>query len=345
MRILYLTCLVSQKEKYDGERIKNTLIYDALSKVAQVDAVDFTRHKILNLLKVFWFGLFRKNKYDLFIISKDPHGANIIQTILNKTNVPNSKVVYFEIGPFLYDRILNGSIKKDTFINDRLIVVETKSMKEELESLGFNNIDIFPNFKPIYEIEFNEQKYPKDVLNLVYFSRIEDQKGVYDLINCLNEINGDAIKMNLDVYGRPQNKEEEEKIQNLCSKFDYLNYKGKLDINGSTSYELLSKYDLHVFPTKYSEGFPGTIIDFFIAGVPTLASSFARANDILTEQDSIIFEQHNEKDLLNKLNYIYNNQNVLTELRKNSYRRKDEFSTKSFDTYLTNLLNKLKEDK
>ena len=30
---------------------------------------------------------------------------------------PSSKIVYFEIGPFLYDRILNGSINKETFIN------------------------------------------------------------------------------------------------------------------------------------------------------------------------------------------------------------------------------------
>ncbi|MCR4661085.1 MAG: glycosyltransferase [Clostridia bacterium] len=344
MRILYLTCLISKKEKYDGERIKNTLVFDSLKKISDVDVIDFTKNKYINVFKTFWVTFFKKKKYDYFIISKDPHGANVIQKILNITRIPSSKIIYFEIGPFLYDRILNGSIKKETFINDRLIVVETKSMKRELESLGFKNVDVFPNFKSIYNIKFNDKKYPKNVLNLIYFSRIEDQKGIYDLIECLKEINEHAIKYTLDVFGRPQNKNEEERIVDICNKYSYLNYKGKLDINGSNSYEQLSRYDLHVFPTKYAEGFPGTIIDFFIAGVPTLASSFARAKDILSSNDSIIFKQGDRKDLLNKLKYIYENQSLLSVLGKNSYCRKDEYSIKAFDLYLSKIFGIVEED-
>lgn len=344
MRILYLSCLISKKEKYDGERIKNTLIYDSLKKISDVDVIDFTKNKYINVFKAFWLSFFKKKKYDCFIISKDPHGANVIQKILNLTKVPSSKIIYFEIGPFLYDRILNGSIKKETFINDKLIVVETKSMKKELESLGFKNVDVFPNFKPIYNIKFNEKNYPKDVLNLVYFSRIEDQKGIYDLIECLKEINGHSTKYALDVFGRPQSKSEEEKIIGICNKYDYLNYKGKLDINGPESYELLSNYDLHVFPTKYAEGFPGTIIDFFIAGVPTLASSFARAKDILSSSDSIVFKQGDRNDLSNKLKYIYENQTLLSVLGQNAYRRKDQYSIEAFDLYLNKLIGIIKED-
>ena len=339
MKILYLTCLVSEKEKYDGERIKNTLIFDSLKKITDVDVVDFTKNKYVNLLKTFRLSLFKKRKYDYFIISKDPHGANIIRKVLKISKIPNSKIVYFEIGPFLYNRILNGSIKKETFISDELIVVETKSMKDELESIGFKNVDVFPNIKPIYNIQFKEQKYPKDVLNLIYFSRIEDQKGIYDLVDCLNEINKDSIKYTLDVFGRPQNKHEEERIIKLCKQYSYLSYKGKLDMNGPEAYEFLSKYDLHIFPTKYAEGFPGTIIDFFIAGVPTLSSSFARANDILTLNDSIIFKQGDRNDLINQLKYIYDNQIALNNLRRNTFERRKEYSIGAFDSYIKRILH------
>lgn len=341
MKILYLTCLTSTTEKYDGERIKNTLIFEALKKNADVDVIDFTQNKFLNLIKTFFYSLFKKKKYDYFVISKDPHGANIIQIILNRTKVPSSKVLYFEIGPFLYDRILNGTIKKNTFLFDKYIIVETKSMKSELESLGFQNILVFPNFKPIFEIEPSNKIYPKSILNLVYFSRIEDQKGVYDLIDCIKEINKDSLKMTLDIFGRPQNKKDEKNIKKESSKYNYINYKGKIEINGAESYYILSKYDLHVFPTKYSEGFPGTLIDFFIAGVPTLASNFARANDILSNVDSVIFEQNNKKDLLNKLEYIYNNQNMLLKLAKKTSDKKYDYSTEAFETFLHNLFNKL----
>lgn len=341
MKILYLTCLISKKEKYDGERIKNTYIFNSLKQVAQVDTIDFTKSKYFNVLKTLWVGIFRKKKYDLFIISKDPHGANVIQRILNFAKVPSNKIVYFEIGPFLYDRILKGSIKKETFINDRLIVVETNSMKNELKSLGFENLDVFPNFKNICKVSFNEKQYPKNTLNLVYFSRIEEEKGIYDLIDCLKSINQQSLKFTLDVFGRPQNNTEEKRILDLCRQNSFVDYKGKLDLIDDKSYKVLSKYDLHVFPTKYPEGFPGTLIDFFIVGVPTLASSFARANDILTKNDSIIFKQGDNNDLTNKLKDIYSNQSLLVELGKNSYQRKDEYSVNAFNMYLKKLLDNI----
>lgn len=345
MKVLYLTCLTSKKEKYDGERIKNTLIYNSLKRIASVDVIDFTKNKYINVFKTLCFTTFKKKKYDYFIISKDPHGANIIHKILNFSRVPRKRIIYFEIGPFLYNRVLDGSIKKETFLSDKLIVVETNSMKKELESIGFSNVDVFPNFKKIYNIPFSDKQYPKEVLKLIFFSRIEDKKGIYDLIDCIKEINSDSQKFSLDIFGRPQDKTEEKRIAELCEKFAYLEYKGKLDITSSETYIYLSHYDLHVFPTKYPEGFPGTLIDFFIAGVPTLASSFARANDILTANDSIIFEQGDRKDLIDKLKYIYNNQSKLKKLSKNSYEKKEEYSIEAFDGYLKNIFGHVEEEK
>ena len=338
-KVLMITCLNTAKEKFDGERIKCTLIYDSLKKFTDLDVINLSVHKVLNSLKIFFKALFKKRKYEYVIISKDAHGANIIQKLLKLGGYPSSRIIYFEIGPFLYDRILNGSIKKETFINDKLIVVETQSMKEELQSLGFERISVFPNFKPICNIPFNEQEYPKDVLKLVFLSRIEEPKGIYDLIDCLTLLNKDKVNFTLDVFGRPQNIEEEKKIEELSNKYNFVNFLGMLEVGSEDSYKRLSQYDLHVFPTKYREGFPGSIIDFFIAGVPTLSSSFARAHEILTDKDSIVYKQGDSNDLLEKLNFVYKNQSILTELRKNSFSRRKQYSVENFEEYLKGLIN------
>ena len=136
-KILYISGLNKRKRKYDGERIKNTHIYFALKKKYDVTLINLSTFRIIGSLKIFLYSLFFKKRFEYLIISKDPHGANIIHKILLATGFSLDKVVYFEIGPFLYDRIINGSIKRDTFIRDRLIVVETESMKNELESRGF----------------------------------------------------------------------------------------------------------------------------------------------------------------------------------------------------------------
>ena len=337
-RIIYISGLNKKRRKYDGERIKNTLIFKSLIKKYDVTLINLSSFKLLRTIKIFICALFKKRKYDFAIISKDPHGANIIHKVLKLAKFPSDKIIYFEIGPFLFDRINNGSIKLETFISDRLIVVETPSMKRELESLGFQNIDVFPNFKPVVNIDFVAKKYPIDTLNLVFLSRIEEPKGLYDLIDVLSIVNKQNIKYRLDVYGRIQSNGDKQRLENYLKKYQFVQYKGKMDVGSVESYRILSKYDLHAFPTKYTEGFPGSIIDFFIAGVPTLTSSFARAHEILSTDDSIIFEQFNNNDLLNKLEFIYNNQNILLSLRENSYKKRCMYSTESFEKYLDKII-------
>lgn len=339
-KILFIGSLITKQEKYDGERIKTSLILDSFKKCAEVTVINLSKNKVFSTLNIFLKALFGKKKYEYIVISKDSHGANIIEKILKLTRFPSNRVVYFEIGPFLYDRILSGSIKKETFINNKLIVVETNSMKEELMSLGFEKISVFPNFKPICRINFNEQKYPKEVLKLVFLSRIEEPKGIYDLIDCLSVLNKEKIRFTLDIFGRPQNKDDEDKILQLANQYSYINYLGMLEVGSKDSYERLSNYDLHVFPTKYKEGFPGTLIDFFIAGVPTLSSRFARAHEILTDKDSIIYEQGNNDELFKKLDDIYYNQEKLIELRKNSFARREQYSVESFEEYLKELIRR-----
>ena len=335
-----ITCLNTSKERFDGERIKNTLIYDSLKKYADLDVINLSKNKIINTVRIFFKSMFGKHKYENIIISKDSHGANIIQRILKFAGFPSNKIVYFEIGPFLYDRILNGTIKKKTFIDDKLIIVETPSMKEELASLGFSKVFVVPNFKPVCRIPFYEQDYPKNTLKLVFLSRIEEQKGIYDLIDCLKELNEKQVRFSIDVFGRPQNAREEEKIKYFADKLSFVKYKGPIEVGSEESYIMLSSYDLHVFPTKYKEGFPGTIIDFFIAGVPTLSSTFARAHEILDETNSILFKQGDNSELKNKLLYVYENQNTLSLMRENTFLKKEQYSVEHFEEQLQILINR-----
>lgn len=336
-KILFIASLNTKKQRFDGERIKSTIMFESLKKLFLVDVINLSIFKLFNTLRIIFIGLFCKNKYDSLIISKDPHGANIIIKLLRLTKYPLNKVLYFEIGPFLYDRILNGTIKKENFENIK-IIVETKSMKSELESIGVRVFDVFPNFKKKYNTCFVEQTYPKDTLNIIYFSRIDEMKGIYDLMEAVTRINQKKKKFNLDIYGKFSINFDENRFEQLISNDKGISYIGKLDLIDDSDYNTLSKYDLHVFPTKYSEGFPGTIIDFFIAGVPTLSSTFARAYDILSYENSFFFESGSNSDLERMLNYIYDNQNQLINKRHKSYEMREQFTTDRFEEYCKKII-------
>ena len=330
-KIMYVASLNTKKYKYDGERIKSTLIFESLQKIySKIDVINLSKSKVFMTLKLILLCMFKKRKYNYFIVSKDPRGGKIL-------HVNQDKIIYFEIGPFLYNMLRNNKVEPTLFSKNKHVIVETNSMKNELESFGFNNVLVFPNFKKKPDIIFEPKTYPVKTLNLVYFSRIEEQKGVYELISAIKKINNLEIRYTLDIYGMLMSGEDKELLNNLIQGREDIHYKGTLDTSSLDSYQQLSKYDLHVFPTWYDEGFPGTLIDFFFIGIPTVSSSFLRSKDILTTNDSFIYLQHNENDLIKTLDFIYDNQEQISQKAIYTKQLGERFT--SFDDFLKELLN------
>lgn len=339
-RILFIASLNTKENRFDGERIKSTFIYESMQKqYNQIDLINLSKNKYLQTLKLIFVSLFKKKKYDRIYVSKDPRGGTIIEKILHMCGVKGEKIYYFEIGPLLYDLVLSGKIKKKWFDDNKIIVVETLSMKNDLEKLGFNNVRVFPNFKPKPNVALNDKKYPKSILKLIYFSRIEEKKGIYDLITAVKKINSVKPCFSLDIYGMFNFPEDEEKVTDICLKDEFISYKGKMDLSVPGSYEILEDYDLHVFPTHYGEGFPGSLIDFFFVGVPTVSANFARCPDILSDEDSFIYKQGDIDDLIKTLNFVYENQNEILEKRKKTHDKSNMYTIEAFDTFMEELVN------
>lgn len=81
-------------------------------------------------------------------------------------------------------------------------------------------------------------------------------------------------KINLTFYGPIQ----EDYKKNFLSQVEMLNnvkYGGFLDLRDEKNYDILSEYDIMLFPTFWEgEGFPGILIDALIAGIPVIASDW-----------------------------------------------------------------------
>ena len=324
-KILFIGSLNTKKDHFDGERIKTTLTRDVLKEYFNVVSINLSTRKMFKTARFIFCLLFCRRKYKYVVISKDRGGAKLLHKILYYLKFDMSRVIYFQIGPFLYDIVKNNESVKRLFCHDKIITVETESLKKQLNSICLSNVFVMPNFKPIPILNFVEHHYPKNELRLVYFSRVEEMKGIYQLIDTLAIINENKIRFSLDIFGLYMSKYDKERIANYLKKYSWLHYMGTISLDSSTKYNEIQVYDLHVFPTMYGEGFPGTIIDFFIAGVPTLSSNFARSSEILTPNESIIFEQGDSTDLQKKLTFIYNNQNILNNLRLNAFNRRSEY--------------------
>ena len=333
-KILFIGSLNTKRNRFDGERIKTTLTLQVLSRYFDIDIVNLSKFKLINTIKFIFCVSFFKKKYKYIVISKDRGGAKTLHKILSAVKYNMNKVIYFQIGPFLFDLIKENAKLKRLFSNDFFITVETESLKAQLNSIDLFNVKVLPNFKQNHDLQFLKMEYPKKILRLIYFSRIEEMKGIYQLIESLIELNQSFICFELDIYGIFMSNKDKDAILRYTKDFNWINYLGAVSLDSNCMYMKLQQYDLHVFPTLYGEGFPGSIIDFFIAGVPTLSSNFARSKEILTDNETIYYKQGDAADLMRQLLYIYSNQHILNKMREKAFSRRNEFTLDVLDSFI-----------
>lgn len=255
----------------------------------------------------------------------------------------NKKLYYVVIGGWL-----KKYLKKHPNIEKKLkcyngIFVETSTMKRELKSVGFENIFVLPNCKPLDILRKEELKYHKtEPYPFVTFSRVMEKKGIGDLVRIINEINRELgrVALSLDIYGQVD-ESETQWFEELKKTFgEAICYKGCVPYDKST--EVLSKYFALVFPTKfYTEGVPGTIIDAYSAGLPVISSKWANFDDVIEEGVmGIGFEFNNWVELKCILKKIVEDASIINNKKENCLKAAKKFLPESIVPELVKELNK-----
>lgn len=346
-KLLFVASLPTKKFNFDGERNKSKDVLNALCKTNKykITIINFSRNKYIQMLKLIICQLFKN--YDRIFISKCIVGGSFALHILNKIK-KNKNIFFYIIGNGYY-----GFDDKTIYFHDislcNKLIVESENVKESMIAKGANpeKIAIFPCLKPLYDIDFKEKEYkPNQPLKLLFFSRINPEKGLGDIMKALIELNSESkeTKFYLDIAGGVSNepgiKEFNEYVLKTCSEHPFLNYLGMtLRADGLESYKLIQEYDLHVFPSRFKqECAPGSILDMFVAGVPTLSSKFPSYKGLIDDENSILFEQSNYNDLKEKLIFIYNNASkILNTKRKLSHNEYYKYTDEAFLRFLDNI--------
>jgi len=352
---LFIGSLPTKKFYFDGERNKSRDVLNALRNKygKKCSVVNLSLNQYVQVIKMIFLSIFFK--YDFIFVSKCLVGGSkaikYLQKFANKSN--KHRIVFYLIG--------NGSngfdnkvIHYDYVKHVRHIIVESPDVELELISKKIvtkESISIVPCLKPNYLIEPVEKEYPVKTLKLIFFSRVTELKGVMDAITAVSNINEKCGKnmFELDIAGGSGFDEKEQmflrEVKQIANQKSFVNYLGlDLRIEGEESYKRLQSYDLHVFPSRfYQECAPGSIIDMFIAGVPTLSSDFPSAKYLMNKDNSFFFKMNNIADLERQLLFIYNNQTALNKMRIESHNNAELYSETHFINELEMILERMKK--
>lgn len=311
------------KQMLDGQTIKTLNIYKALVNELGKDNVScIDTHggkKILPML--FFRSVVAAFKHKNIIMLPAHNGIKFFAPLLALlSKVTSCKMHYVVIGGWLC-----SFLKEHHWLINKLkrfsgIYVETSSMKANLEAMGFTNVFVMPNFKFLHILKPEELVYQyEEPFKLCTFSRVMKEKGIEDAIEAIKIVNEKLGRtaFQLDIYGQidPNYKDRfNELIQIFPS---YIRYCKTVNPDESTA--VLKEYYALLFPTYYEgEGFAGTIIDAFSAGVPVIASDWKYNKEQITDGYNGILVQPKYIDgLVQVLLKLLENQDTLNNLRKN----------------------------
>lgn len=208
------------------------------------------------------------------------------------------------------------------------IYAETVTMKSALEKQGFQNVFVMPNCKKLTVLAEEDLVFPdKEPLRLCTFSRVMREKGIEDAVRAVTEANKSLGRtaFSLDIYGQVDENQTEwfEKLQNTFP--DFVRYGGVIPFDRSV--ETLKNYFALLFPTYYEgEGFAGTLIDAFSAGVPVMASDWKYNTELVNEKVGYIFKARDTDALCKLLKAAAKDPTNMLEKRKHCLREAEKYT-------------------
>lgn len=189
------------------------------------------------------------------------------------------------------------------------IYVETRTMKTALEQQGFSNVCVMPNCKDLTILSEEDLVFcMEEPYRLCTFSRVMREKGIEEAVDGVKTVN-DALgrqMFSLDIYGQvdPAQTDWFADLQKGFPKS--VRYGGMVPFDKSV--EVLKEYFALLFPTYYEgEGFAGTLIDAFSAGVPVIASDWKYNAEIVGAQVGYVYPTCNRGAFLDVLMQVAEN--------------------------------------
>ena len=287
----------------NGQTIKTKIVTEEIEDYCKEKAMIIDAHGgIKAIVPVIKGALIALAKCENVILMLTENGLRVSIPVLAFFNkFFHRRLHYVVVGGWLPDFLKSKPELLKRLKSFHMIYVETQHMKNLLEKMGLNNVVVMPNCKRLDIVSKPEKCY--EPYKLCTFSRVMKEKGIKDAVEAVISANRTLGKevYHLDIYGQIDSNQTEwfEKLKQSFP--EYIKYGGLVKFDQSV--QVLKDYFALLFPTYYEgEGFAGTAIDAFSAGVPVLASDWKYNKEVI--KDGInggLFEAKNVEELSNKL--------------------------------------------
>jgi len=315
-----------------GDTVKNQLFLKRFSelfhRVITVDTFNWKKRPWCIFQLLFVVLLHRKAKV---VVSANPGSADMLIRILNKLLLSH-RTYYWVIGGSLHKSFENGNLDWRNYTQLSGIFVQGTSMENSMRRLGLNNVKFVPNSKYIDYVP-TKQFISDSKTHFVFLSRVEKYKGCDDIFGAIDILHkkGYTGKFDVTFYGKTTDELGYFDIfKNMVERCDDVEYKGVLNLRDTKNYDELAKYDVMLFPTYWpGEGFPGVIIDAYIAGLPVIASDWNFNSDVVRDNETgWIVPTNDINALAYKMMYAIDQPKIVEQFSYNSQKKAKKYDSR-----------------
>jgi glycosyltransferase involved in cell wall biosynthesis len=342
-KVLLIGGLNRKGRPLGGEEYKNRIIDNFLAQRFRLKTID-THNWKSNFkipIEIFIHTVFIN--YKVIIISASSLSSYRLIQFLNFIPGKLPKTIYFVIGGYFPTGVTEGRYKKKYYKGLKAIIVEGQKLKEPLEMAGLKtNTYMIPNFKPIPD-GVNHAGERNAVARFVFLSSISLSKGIGIILDAISKLLEEKVSNFLvDFWGPIDLLFEHDFLEAVAQFPDHCEYKGYLDIlnDPKNAYGILGAYDCLLFPTFFEgEGFPGVIIDAFIAGIPVIGSDWNMNSEIINHgKTGLIIPAKNPEALAEAMKLFIENPQMLEKMKRNSGNEANKYES---NNVLTNKFLKI----
>lgn len=306
-----MVCIIGHfgkgKELLNGQTIKTKIIDKELTRVfGKKNVVEIDTYGGVKALPRCFFQLIScffscRN----IIMLPAYNGIRVFTPLIFYLNkIFHRKLHYVVIGGWLAKFINDkNALRKQLQCFDG-IYVETNVMKYALENEEFKNVIVVPNCKFLNILRAEDLNYiTREPFKVCTFSRVMKEKGIEEAVRAVEFINKQAGRsvFTLDIYGQIDSNQVTWFSSLMDNVSNQIKYKGQVPYDASVA--VVKQYYALLFPTYYQgEGFAGTLIDAYAAGVPVIASNWKYNSELVKEGvTGTLFETNNIDSLINEM--------------------------------------------
>ena len=224
-----------------------------------------------------------------------------------------------------YYRLKNIYTKKIDFIITPSEFYREKMIEDGIPESKIKAIHNFVELKD-YDLDVIDDGYA------LYFGRLSKEKGILNLINAFTKLK----EGKLYIAGEGPEKETIEKIikeNNLENRIKLLGF-----LNADQMKDTIRKCKFVIVPSIWYENCPYSVMETLAIGKPVIGANIGGISELVkNEQSGLTYKYDDIDDLANKMETLFNNEELVTEYGANAKKQANELYGK--DMYYKNIMS------